>query len=54
MCPPQLLFIPDRNRDGVPDSAPEVVLDGFAVSPDYWHTFANGMRFGPDGWLYGR
>src|SRR3954463_1062507 len=28
MCPPQLLFIPDRNRDDVPDGAPEVMLDG--------------------------
>src|SRR5882762_4085896 len=31
MCPPQLRFIPDRNGDDVPDSAPEAVLDGFAV-----------------------
>jgi putative membrane-bound dehydrogenase-like protein len=54
MCPPQLLFIPDRNHDGVPDGAPEVVLDGFTVSQDLHHTFANGLRFGPDGWLYGR
>src|ERR1043165_2525092 len=28
MCPPQLLFIPDRNGDDVADAAPEVVLDG--------------------------
>src|SRR5260221_7777105 len=54
MCPPQLLFIPDRNHDGVPDGAPEVVLDGFALSKENHHTFANGLRFGPDGWLYGR
>jgi len=54
MCPPQLLFIPDRNGDDVPDAAPEVVLDGFTDSPDNYHTFANGLRFGPDGWLYGR
>jgi putative membrane-bound dehydrogenase-like protein len=54
MCPPQLLFIPDRNHDDVPDAAPEVVLDGFTPSPDMYHTFANGLRFGPDGWLYGR
>ena len=54
MCPPQLRFIPDRNRDGVPDGPPEVVLDGFTGSPDMHHTFANGLRFGPDGWLYGR
>ncbi|PYM11210.1 MAG: cytochrome C, partial [Verrucomicrobia bacterium] len=54
MCPPQLLFIPDRNGDDLPDGAPEVVLDGFTGSPDMHHTFANGLRFGPDGWLYGR
>src|SRR5437879_6163577 len=54
MCPPQLLFIPDRNGDDLPDGAPEVVLDGLTGSPDMHHTFANGLRFGPDGWLYGR
>jgi putative membrane-bound dehydrogenase-like protein len=54
MCPPQLRFIPDRNGDDVPDGAPEVVLDGFSVLPELHHTFANGLRFGPDGWLYGR
>ena len=54
MCPPQLLFVPDHNRDDTPDGAPEVVLDGFTGSPDMHHTFANGLRFGPDGWLYGR
>jgi putative membrane-bound dehydrogenase-like protein len=54
MCPPQLLFIPDRNRDDVPDSMPEVLLDGFIPPPENYHNFANGLRFGPDGWLYGR
>src|SRR6266480_1475210 len=54
MCPPKLCFIPDRNGDDVPDGAPEVVLDGLTGSPDMHHTFANGLRFGPDGWLYGR
>src|ERR687887_147387 len=34
MCPPQLLFIPDRDGDDVPDGAPEVVLDGLTGSPD--------------------
>src|SRR5947208_4877361 len=34
MCPPQLLFIPDRNGDDVPDGAPEVGLDGLTGSPD--------------------
>src|SRR5262245_55247197 len=54
LCPPQLLFFPDANADDVPDGAPEVVLDGLTGSPDMHHTFANGLRFGPDGWLYGR
>lgn len=54
LCPPQLLFIPDRNRDDHPDAGPEVVLDGFTIPTDNYHNFANGLRWGPDGWLYGR
>jgi len=54
MCPPKLIFIPDRNHDDVPDSTGEVVLDGFTVAQQNYHNFANGLRFGPDGWLYGR
>jgi putative membrane-bound dehydrogenase-like protein len=54
MCPPQLLFVPDRDGDGVPDGPAEVVLDGFTVATENYHTFANGLRWGPDGWLYGR
>lgn len=54
MCPPQLIFIPDRNGDDVPDDAGTVVLDGFTVAEQNYHNFANGLRFGPDGWLYGR
>lgn len=54
LCPPQLLFVPDRNGDDVPDGAAEVVLDGFTIGTDNYHTFANGLRWGPDGWLYGR
>jgi putative membrane-bound dehydrogenase-like protein len=54
MCPPQVVFIPDANGDDVADGEPEVVLDGFTVAKDNYHNFANGLRFGPDGWLYGR
>ena len=54
MCPPRLLFVPDRDGDDVPDGPPEVVLDGFDVPPENYHNFANGLRWGPDGWLYGR
>ena len=54
MCPPQVLFIPDANGDDIPDGAPQVMLDGFTVAKDNYHNFANGLRWGPDGWLYGR
>lgn len=54
MCPPQVLFIPDADHDLVPDGPAQVVLDGFEVAQANYHNFANGLRFGPDGWLYGR
>lgn len=54
MCPPRLLFIPDKDGDDIPDGEPEVVLDGFTVAQSNYHNFANGLRWGPDGWLYGR
>jgi putative membrane-bound dehydrogenase-like protein len=53
-CPPQVLFVPDRDGDDRPDGPAEVVLDGFTVPPENYHNFANGLRWGPDGWLYGR
>jgi putative membrane-bound dehydrogenase-like protein len=53
LCPPQLLFIPDKNHDDVPDGPLEVVLDGFDLGSSS-HTVANGLKWGPDGWLYGR
>ncbi len=53
MCPPQLLFIPDKNGDDVPDSEPVVMLDGWDIASAR-HNFANGLKWGPDGWLYGR
>ncbi|MGV3486255.1 MAG: PVC-type heme-binding CxxCH protein [Planctomycetaceae bacterium] len=54
MCPPQVLFIPDADRNLVPDGPAEVILDGFTVAQANYHNYANGLRFGPDGWLYGR
>jgi putative membrane-bound dehydrogenase-like protein len=54
LCPPRLLFVPDRDGNDVPDGPAEVVVDGFSVTVDNHHTFANGLRWGPDGWLYGR
>ena len=48
---PYLLFYPDRNRDDVPDSDPEVLLNGFGMEDA--HSVANSLTWGPDGWLYG-
>jgi len=47
-----LSFIPDRNGDDVPDSEPEVLLDGWTLGAG--HNVVNGLLWGPDGWLYGR
>jgi putative membrane-bound dehydrogenase-like protein len=49
---PNLLFIPDRNGDDIPDGKPEVVLDGWSLKTQ--HNIYNGLMWGPDGWLYGR
>lgn len=48
-----LSFIADKDGDDVPDGPPEVVLDGFNVKT-IGHNIVNGLRWGPDGWLYGR
>ncbi len=53
MAPPALYFIPDRDGDDRPDGPPQVVLDGWDDSAAR-HNFTNGLRWGPDGWLYGR
>lgn len=53
LCPPKLLFIPDKNGDDTPDGEPEVILDGFDFK-NVGHNIANGLKWGPDGWLYGR
>jgi putative membrane-bound dehydrogenase-like protein len=49
---PNLIFIPDADRDDVPDSDPQIVLDGWTTEAE--HNFFNGLTWGPDGWLYGR
>lgn len=54
MCPPQLLFVPDADGNDVPDGEPQVMLDGFTVADGGYHNLANGLKWGPDGWLYGR
>jgi len=48
---PELLFIPDRDRDDVPDGPPQVLLDGFGYQDT--HECLNSFLWGPDGWLYG-
>ncbi|MGL5097808.1 MAG: PVC-type heme-binding CxxCH protein, partial [Planctomycetia bacterium] len=53
LCAPELLFIPDANHDDKPDGPPVVVLDGWDDGP-IRHNIVNGLRWGPDGWLYGR
>jgi len=50
---PNLLFIPDANKDDIPDGEPVVMLDGWDDNAAR-HTIVNGLRWGPDGWLYGR
>ena len=52
MCPPRLLFIPTEGDK--PAGPPQVILDGFSTTAASRHTFANGLKWGPDGWLYGR
>lgn len=49
--PPNLLFIPDRDGNAVPDGPPEVVLDGWGAQDT--HETLNDFIWGPDGWLYG-
>lgn len=51
-CAPHLLFIPDRDRNDVPDAAATVVLDGWSLQAR--HNIYNGLIWGPDGWLYSR
>ncbi|MFM8579467.1 MAG: PVC-type heme-binding CxxCH protein, partial [Planctomycetaceae bacterium] len=50
MHTPHLLFYPDADGNG-PDGDPEVRLTGFGLEDS--HAIANGLAWGPDGWLYG-
>lgn len=54
MASPNLLFVPLAEDGQTVAGPPEVVLDGFTVARNNYHNFANGLRWGPDGWLYGR
>jgi len=49
---PNVMFIPDKDRDDVPDGDPVVVLDGWNDGK-IGHCVVNGLQWGPDGWLYG-
>lgn len=51
MNTPYLLFYPDKNNDDIPDGDPVVHLAGFGLEDT--HSTANGLTWGPDGWLYG-
>jgi putative membrane-bound dehydrogenase-like protein len=53
LCPPNLLFIPDQDGDDVPDGEPQILLTGWNDN-GIRHNLANGLKWGPDGWLYGR
>jgi putative membrane-bound dehydrogenase-like protein len=48
---PDILFVPDADRDGKPDGPPRVVVTGFGRSDT--HELPNSLTWGPDGWLYG-
>ncbi len=52
LCPPNLLWIP--TKDDKPSGPPQILLDGFCTTAQSRHTLANGLKWGPDGWLYGR
>ena len=51
-APPNLLFIPDRNKDDIAD------IDDIEIRLTGWgdqdlHETINSFNWGPDGWLYG-
>jgi putative membrane-bound dehydrogenase-like protein len=50
---PELIFLPDRDRDDIPDGEPVVLLDGWNDG-EVGHCVFNGLTWGPDGWLYGQ
>lgn len=50
-APPNLLFVPDRNRDDIADPDIEVRLTGWGIQDR--HETLNSFAWGPDGWLYG-
>ena len=52
ICAPDLVFLPDANRDDKPDGPAERRLTGFEHDK-IKHNIASNLTWGPDGWLYG-
>lgn len=52
LAPPTLVFYPDADGDLIPDKPPIRQISSFNTSGEW--NMANGLTFGPDGWLYGR
>jgi putative membrane-bound dehydrogenase-like protein len=51
-APPNLLFIPDKNKDDKADEKDiEILLTGWGIQDR--HETLNSLHWGPDGWLYG-
>ncbi len=51
-APPNLLFVPDKNKDDKADMEDiEVRLTGWGIRDR--HETINSLHWGPDGWLYG-
>ena len=51
-APPNLLFVPDKNKDDKADLENiEVLLTGWGIRDR--HETLNSLHWGPDGWLYG-
>jgi putative membrane-bound dehydrogenase-like protein len=48
---PNLIFIPIKEGEDKPAGPPQVILDGWDLKAQ--HNVFNGLRWGPDGWLYG-
>ena len=51
-APPNLIFVPDRNKDDKADmNELEIRLTGWGIRDR--HETLNSLHWGPDGWLYG-
>jgi len=48
---PDILFYPDKDRDGRPDGEPQRIVTGFGRTDT--HELPNSLTWGPDGYLYG-